>query len=97
MGYPVIRALDNFVDHNLEMQLTMDGYDQSNDYFKENNDHLKISVATNSNTSWSKTFEYQLLHQRSKLKYFSLLHLIFILYLSTEFSMKITFVIFRLS
>ena len=78
MGYPVIRALDNFDDHNLEIHVTRDGYDQSNDYFKENNDHLKISVATNSNTSWSKTFEYQLLHQRSKLKYFSLLHLIFI-------------------
>ena len=70
MGYQVIRALDNFVEHNLEMQSIRDGYDQSNDDLKENNDHLKISVATNSNISWSKTFEYQLPNHRSKLKYF---------------------------
>ena len=78
MGYQVIRALDNFVEHNLEMQSIRDGYDQSNDDLKKNNEHLKISVATNSNISWSKTFEYLLPHQKSKLKHFLLLHLIFI-------------------
>ena len=70
MGYPVIRALEHFVEHNLMMQLTRDGYDLSNDDLKEKDDHLKISVATNSNVSWSKTFEYQLPYQRSKLQYF---------------------------
>ena len=69
MGYPVIRAIKNYISNDIALKISETEPDQTIDNPNGNNNHLKISVATNSNTSWSKTFEFQMSTNTSKLKH----------------------------
>ena len=60
MGYPVIRAIKNYISNDVALKITETEPEQTIHDTQGSNDHLKISVATNSNTSWSKTFEFQM-------------------------------------
>ena len=69
MGYPVIRAIKNYISNDIALKISETEPAQTIDNPNGNNNHLKISVATNSNTSWSKTFEFQMSANTSKLKH----------------------------
>ena len=73
MGYQVIRALQQFHTNDIEMQLSemVPGKFLEDDFMERTTDHLKVSVATNSNISWAKTFEFETSEFRSKLKIIS--------------------------
>ena len=66
MGYPVIRAIKNYISNDVALKITETEPEQTIDDPHGSNDYLKISVATNSNTSWSKTFEFQMSANTSK-------------------------------
>ena len=66
MGYPVIRAIKNYISNDIALNTIETEPEQTIDDPNGSNDHLKISVATNSNTSWSKTFEFQMSANTSK-------------------------------
>ena len=55
-GYQVVRALDHYHINDIKMQLS----EKDPNILTREQSHqtnLKISVATNSNVSWSKTFD----------------------------------------
>ena len=66
MGYPVIRAIKNYISNDVALKITETEPEQTIHDTQGSNDHLKISVATNSNNSWSKTFEFQMSANTSK-------------------------------
>lgn len=70
MGYQVVRALQQFHTNDIEMQLSeiVPGTLLEDDFMERSTDHLKISVATNSNISWAKTFQFETSKFRGRLK-----------------------------
>ena len=58
MGYKVVRVLDHYHRNNINMLLTESQLksEHKDDLPTLSSTDLKVSIATNSNNSWSKTF-----------------------------------------
>ena len=59
LGYQVVRALDHYHTNDIKMQLSESDPERlaKTEFVQTHQTNLKISVATNSNISWSKTFD----------------------------------------
>ena len=71
MGYKVVRVLDHYHRNNIDMLLTENRLksELKDDWHTLSSTDLKVSIATNSNSSWSKTFDLnrQTLMNRGKI------------------------------
>ena len=59
MGYKVVRVLDHYHSNNIDMMLSerQSKSELEDDLPTLGSTDLKVSIATNSNSSWSKTFD----------------------------------------
>ena len=71
MGYKVVRVLDHYHRNNIDMLLSENQLksELKDDLPTLSSTDLKVSIATNSNNSWSKTFDLnrQTLMNRGKI------------------------------